>query len=143
MGNKELTRIGVVVDKVLSYYLTRRGVGHTHTMVNGAKDQDCLVLVPNKQIANTIKLRGKCITFGEFEKLEGMQKPLVLDHTAIFEIVASLSKVNSIYEHEIIKLKQELERMKKNEKLSKTTRLFLGIRLWFTGLFGSRDKNAS
>lgn len=83
-----------VLAEVVDYYNSKRQVGHTTSMLIGASNTDCLVLVAtalhghnieNMGLNSPSKARPKWITpdFVKASKLRGYNKPLAIDHYAL------------------------------------------------------------
>jgi predicted urease superfamily metal-dependent hydrolase len=63
-----------------------RGFGHTHTMMEGAGNADCVVIVAHKQEADRMRAkwpRPQYLTIDQLDRLNGLRKPQVLDHYAM------------------------------------------------------------
>jgi ribosomal protein L37E len=77
-------------DFILRYYALNRRVGHTHAMLKGAENTDCIVLTANQRHAEQLKKQSPHINFasiGQYDKLLGTKKPLLLDHFTIENII--------------------------------------------------------
>ena len=84
------------VREILEYYSSRRGVGHTDAMVDGAKHTDGVIVITNNSSMPTI-LRGKLKKAEIFtcdsdleRMLLGRDKPLVLDNAAVVELFSGV-----------------------------------------------------
>jgi len=76
------------------YFDTRRGLGHTYTMINGVKNNvdKCAVLVRNQSEAKYMfDMAGKGFrTFswdGDFDRIRGLRFALVIDNNAMISIL--------------------------------------------------------
>ena len=102
-----------MLETLAIYYDGNRQVGHTRTMLNGAKNVDCLVLFPTHSIAQTWRKEipaARVVTLGNLQSLRGPNKPLAVDNSSMYVILsASIS--------EIKKLKAELARAKKDRAM--------------------------
>lgn len=86
-----------VATAIVEYYQANRGVGHTHTVLNGAANADrgAILLAANEGHANS--LRGKVgpqvdvVSMRSLpESLRAQEKPLVVDNGGLFELLARL-----------------------------------------------------
>ena len=82
------------LKEIYNYYLSTRGVGHTYSMMEGAKNTDCLVVCANKQQKREVdrQLLGKKTTTLANVKweLRGIEKPLLIDHYALCCLVEEM-----------------------------------------------------
>ena len=100
------------LHNLLQYFLGKRGVGHTTAMLEGAKNSDCIVLVSNESIASSLKKQypnTKFITESSIGNsgLQGHNKPLLIDHSVIVDIL----RVKQLQENDVpdqaIKIQKE------------------------------------
>jgi hypothetical protein len=90
---KATEKIQIIID----YITSRKQVGHTYTMLNGAVNNDCLVMVPTRRIGDVLGLGVKAISLNELPKLYGTAKPLVIDNSALEILLqGALDEVNSL-----------------------------------------------
>lgn len=80
------------LNVLADYFAYRRRVGHTTAMMEGAKKTDCVILVQNE---NDIKHFKKLKPDGDFrtltsldDKLRGEIKPVVIDNSAMCDILS-------------------------------------------------------
>ena len=82
------------LKEIYNYYLSTRRVGHTYSMMEGAKNTDCLVVCANKQQEREVgkQLLGKKITTlaNIKQKLRGIKKPLLIDHYALCCLIGEM-----------------------------------------------------
>ena len=85
----------ITAQELLTYLHSARQVGHTTTMLEGAKDRDCLVIAHSREWSKELAAKGAHITslsLTEIERgyLRGLRKPLVLDNAALQELLGDL-----------------------------------------------------
>ena len=82
------------LKEIYNYYLSTRGVGHTYSMMEGAKNTDCLVVCANKQQEREVgkQLLGKKTTTlaNIKQELRGIKKPLLIDHYALCCLIGEM-----------------------------------------------------
>ena len=83
------------LKEIYNYYLTTRRVGHTYSMIEGAKNTDCLVVCVSEQqrkiIDKQLSKYGKTITLTNIGlKLQGTIKPMLIDHYALCYLIKEL-----------------------------------------------------
>lgn len=106
-----MSKLNVLVD----YYFTRRQVGHTSAMLNGARsDKNIIVVVSNKTQKDYIELpKEQMITIAELDKLKGLKKPVLIDHYALQVMFWELNKELNDKKEQIEALKIRIKYMKK------------------------------
>ena len=84
-----------LAKEMVAYYEFTRAAGHTFTMLEGAKNVDCIIIAHNLRMAEIFKRMefsgGKrrpldVISINSLHKLRGASKPVVFDNAALFEI---------------------------------------------------------
>jgi hypothetical protein len=97
------------LNRLLAYFQANRRSGHTTAMMEGAKNSGCLVLARNQNEAGFIKdlgPKGEVIALPAIHlSLTGTNLPLLIDNSAITEILASSLT-------EISRLESKVESMK-------------------------------
>lgn len=79
---------------LLSYYGGTHRQGHTQAVLRGAKNSNCLVLVSNSQESKDIRLDNrKTISLEFLDGLKGQNKPLLIDNSAIIQILRDALRV--------------------------------------------------
>lgn len=104
-------RIENALDALVTYFNVVRGVGHTYTMANGAKNnKDAIVIAVSHQHGNQIlkpQLSGNRIeTIRTLDNLRGCNSPLAFDNFSLY--VLFQSSLNRIRE-----LEKQLEESRK------------------------------
>lgn len=90
-----------ILEELRNYYLSTRGVGHTTTVVSGANNTDSLILFPTRASVRAAEfahpgIKGVSIT-DLTEGLKGCNKPLVLDNSAVTDLLnAALTEINRL-----------------------------------------------
>jgi hypothetical protein len=93
-----------VACDILHYYRWRRGVGHTTATARGFCDMPSIVVCSTRHMAKYVRdiaareayirgiptLRSEFIVIQETPALRGTTKPLVLEHTALVELLSAL-----------------------------------------------------
>lgn len=87
-----MSKIKETLEVLLNYYETTRQVGHTTAMMEGAKNTECLVVVYNSQVEKGIKKmfpdsKNKYISIYGVDKLKDCKTPLLIDNSALFELL--------------------------------------------------------
>lgn len=100
------------LHNLLAYFSSRRRVGHTTAMLEGVKNSDCIVLVSSENIANSLKKlypNTKFITEGTLENngLDGYNKPLLIDHTVLIDILHTKQLQENEVPDQAIKIQKE------------------------------------
>ena len=94
-----------ILDKIYNYYHLSRKVGHTTTMIEGAKNHDCLVMLANIEQCKWFKKEYPKINtislYDSIEKLTGFNKPLLIDNHAIFELLGGALRLIKDLENEV------------------------------------------
>ena len=105
--NKPLD-IGVIYD----YFATRRQVGHTTTMLEGAANTHCIILVTNHdqrvQMQQTLdNPNAKIVTLGELSGcFVGQKLPLAIDNFALLHVAhQAIERINAL-EAQVSKMKR-------------------------------------
>jgi len=82
------------LKEIYNYYLSTRRVGHTYSVMEGAKNTDCLVVCANKQQEREVgkQLLGKKTTTlaNIRQELWGIKKPLLIDHYALCCLIGEM-----------------------------------------------------
>jgi len=112
------------LEKLCNYYFTRRQVGHTTAMLNGAKSNPNIIVVVAKESMKrwidlpknqmiTIKDLEKLpvddnpiIDINDFRELQGLKNPIIVDHYALQVMTQEL----------VSKLKEKDKKIEKLEK---------------------------
>ncbi len=71
---------------IVKYYRSTRAVGHTETMLRGVQNVNRVaVLVPTRRMAEVLvrNPEAKLISWLTLESLQGMNLPLILDHSTV------------------------------------------------------------
>lgn len=108
---------------LLDHYEATRQVGHTTTMLNGARGIDCHVLVGNyaqgEQIQNLAKKSKRARKFTavtmhdlQWGKLRGTKKPLIIDNGALYGILQDAVRTIKAQESVIRRIKNAVADIK-------------------------------
>lgn len=97
------------------YYLSVRAVGHTKAMLDGVRNTPhAMALFATYRQGEHYKLSTAQIvtlnTLDNGDRLQGMSKPLALDHNAVFLILNGLLDNIEGLEDEIERLKEKLKK---------------------------------
>lgn len=99
-----------------AYYSSRRGVGHTKTMILGAKNIDnVVVMVHTQRYASQLKRElpnAKFVLWEDFRDLQGRSAPLVIDNSAFFEILHDIFYAFRDLQEELTKKDDEISKLK-------------------------------
>lgn len=107
----------------IKMYLNLRGVGHTYSMVNGAKNNDTIVIVNHSQqekyISDMAGKKIKCIPLDQVSyKLRGQRLPLAIDNFAlstlleyIIDIIHDFREENNLLKSEIREYEELLRKI--------------------------------
>ena len=105
------------IEALLQYYRTNRAVGHTTTMIEGAANTDCIVIVANeKQAYIRERLTGQTVLSinNLNQRLRGMNKPLAIDNSAIYLILQRLLEEIDDRDQKLLEVKQALRNLSDN-----------------------------
>jgi predicted ATP-grasp superfamily ATP-dependent carboligase len=110
--------IMIVLKDLLEYYTARgkRGVGHTTALLNGAMNTDNVcILAPTvnegRDLIKNCSQNARFVTLNSSELLKGLRLPLMIDNSAMIEIISKSL-------NEIVNLNtQTLELLKDNSEL--------------------------
>ena len=96
----EVMNTADMLGTLRDYYAVNRHVGHTPAMLDGAKHSDCLVLWPNRGMAqhyrNDLPL-SRVVSLGNLNVLRGQNKALVIDNAAMYSILSdALSEIGRL-----------------------------------------------
>lgn len=117
-----------IINTIKTYLDTRRGVGHTYSLVNGVKNSDTIVLVRHRQNEKEInQMAGKkvnCISLEQVPyQLRGYNKPLAIDNFALsellgftFDIIHEYQEETNLLRSQIRNYEQTIAEMKKPKK---------------------------
>jgi hypothetical protein len=88
----ETKPIETVLAQIIDYYDSTRGVGHTHSALNGALNTPCNMVVMSKQNSSSRLplLKNKLITLWMLDNLKGSKIPLVFDNSVLRELFQSV-----------------------------------------------------
>lgn len=98
-----------------AYIDTRRGVGHTFTMVNGVRNNDvgAVVLVVSQTHANQFKKEcpkeTRFVAWDDLDKIKGLSKPLAVDNFTLSQILGDVLDAFNQLREENEQLKWELK----------------------------------
>lgn len=98
------------------YFKITTGCGHTKTMLDGANQSDCLIIMPNTHMGLTLfgsSKQNKILSLNDLPRaLDGRRKPLCFDNSTLIKIFDDvLLEIQS--KNEIIqKLTEENNRLK-------------------------------
>jgi len=98
------------LEELRAYLIMTRGVGHTHLMKVGTNNfrTDKAVLCLDKSTGMNMGLRNsEVISLNNMTSLRGHPTPLVVDHSALIEIMNKTLVRLSELESEIVKLRVE------------------------------------
>lgn len=89
-----LTKIGKKLKDIHTYYMMTRRVGHTISLLVGAKsNKNVLVLVANEAQKQNVDLPdNQMISINNLEALRGRRNPLLIDHFALQSMISELLK---------------------------------------------------
>ena len=76
--------------ELVQYYDCTRGVGHTHTMLNGAAHVRCIILSHSERYARELLKHApeaRVIVLQDGQELCGLRLPLVIEHCALRELL--------------------------------------------------------
>lgn len=119
-----MSKIEDILEGYLNYYISTRQVGHTTTMLNGAKsNSDSLVVVANEIMGRYIRENhdSNYITYCNINNLKGRNAPIVFDNAALHMIFSDVLI-------ELNYLKRVNEKLgTENEKLVKDVKYFSNL----------------
>ena len=89
MDKNKIAKAKAKVDWLFNYYMSTRGVGHTTVIMNGAiTSKNALLLGCNFDRSRLLAKGCENITpITWLQRLEGIRSPLVLDNSAITELL--------------------------------------------------------
>lgn len=107
-------------------HLGWRGIGHTYSIINGAKSNDAVVIVTHIGQEHYIsQMAGKkmtCIPLDRIhDRLRGTKKPIVIDNDALSNLLDYAFDIINDYQAENNLLKGEIREYE--ELIRKTTKL--------------------
>jgi hypothetical protein len=99
------------LQAVIDYYDRTRGVGHTHAVLNGAREEGAFVLVHTQDFGKSLGKDVAPVTMGDFiKRTAGMRKPLVIDNYALtLLLMEAAEEIGRLFEHSRRVAKREID----------------------------------
>lgn len=105
--------IKVVLERIVFQYVSSIGIGHTHTLIEGIKKKEALVIIGEHKDAQTLKIavnkKLKVLTLQQIDNgaMAGFKLPLVFDNHAIVQLAGhAINRIN-VLESQVNQLKRE------------------------------------
>src|ERR1035437_2418827 len=86
------------IRELLTYYDSARQVGHTHAMLAGGSNSDCMILCVTRSGSDNIDPK-KLVSLGQVNngRLRGMRKPILIDNHAMYALLSgALCEINAL-----------------------------------------------
>ena len=107
-----------VLEEILTYYTVNRQVGHTHAMLEGARNTDCIVIAHNQAAAHRFIRKGvNAISIGGISALRGCNRPIVFDNATLYVLFNEMLKLNDSDAKYKLQRIVEIGRSRDNEEL--------------------------
>lgn len=105
--------IKVVLERIVFQYVSSIGIGHTHTLIEGIKKKEALVIIGEHKDAQTLKIavnkKLKVLTLQQIDNgaMAGFKLPLVFDNHAMVQLAGhAINRIN-VLESQVNQLKRE------------------------------------
>lgn len=105
-----------ILEELISYYMKRRGVGHTRSLIKGAENVDTVVVTSNHIASGVIfdlsrrKIRS-FVQLDNIEKLRIYNIPMALDNSALLEIFHRCRSYAIDKREEVFAARREIDRL--------------------------------
>lgn len=109
-----MSQVQILIEELIRYYETTRGVGHTRTMLQGVTcGRNAVVVVANSQMGGMLMRHyqvDRIVTLHQIKQgsvLRGMQAPLVFDNHALVTLLADMRETLRQAESAVVRANQD------------------------------------